>query len=196
MKQSQIDDIAFTLLDWQDLTQLTESLAKQIFLSGESFDRIVPLANGGLTMVRHLADRLNLKTISLLQISSYQGVAEHDPEPIILQPLPTDIAGEKVLIFEDIVDTGSTLLVMKKYLETIGVSEYKVATQVEKSHTVAHADFIGTQNDDWIIFPYEVRETILDLQAKWESSGTLGSEIRERLKEIGFQDGDIEQYLG
>ncbi len=195
MKQSQIDDIAFTLFDWPDLTQLTESLAQQILQSGQQFDRIVPLANGGLTMVRHLADRLNLKTISLLQISSYQGVAEHDPEPIILQPLPTDIQGENVLIFEDIVDTGSTLLVMDKYLETIGVDRYIVATQVEKSHTVRQAEYVGTRNDDWIIFPYEVRETILDLQAKWRKSQVQDSEIRERLVEIGFSNQDIVQYF-
>jgi hypoxanthine phosphoribosyltransferase len=195
MKQSQIDDIAFTLLDWQDLTRLTENLADQIMADGRKFDRIVAVANGGLTMVRHLSDRLNLKTISAMQISSYQGVAEHDPEPIILQPLPSDVQGESVLIFEDIVDTGSTLLVMDKYLETIGVHDYVIATQVEKSHTVRKAEYVGLRNSDWVIFPYESRETILDLQAKWHASGVSGGEIRERLFTIGFSSTDIDQYL-
>jgi len=195
MKQSIVDDIAFTLLDWPDLTQITEDLAAQINGQAQEFDRIVALANGGLSMVRHLADRLNFKTISLLQISSYQGVAEQDPEPVILQPLPMDVQGENILLFEDIVDTGATLEVADKYLETIGVSSYKVATQVEKSHTTYHADFVGVRNDDWIIFPYETRETILDLQSKWQSSGVTREEIFQRLTTIGFSQTDIDQYL-
>ena len=171
MKHSTVDNIPFTLLDWADLQSITDDLAHQINGQAQNFDRIIAVANGGLTMVRHLADRLNLKVISLLQISSYQGVAEHDPEPIILQPLPMDVQGERLLLFEDIVDSGATLKVMEQYLETIGVTEFKVATQVEKSHTVKHADFVGLHQDGWIIFPYETRETILDLGQKWRQAG-------------------------
>jgi len=195
MKQSVVDDIAFSLLDWSDLTQITEDLAQQINGQAQQYDRIVALANGGLTMVRHLADRLNLKTISLLQISSYQGVAEHDPEPVILQPLPMDVQGEKILLFEDIVDTGATLEVMDKYLDTIGVESYQVATQIEKSHTIRRAEYVGAYNDDWIIFPYETRETILDLKAKWLQASNTLAEVKEKLLTIGFSVADVDFYL-
>jgi hypoxanthine phosphoribosyltransferase len=195
MKHTHVGGIPFALLNWQDLTTLTEKLAAEILSSGQEFDRIIAVANGGLTMVRHLADRLNLKTISVLQISSYQGVAEHDPEPIIQQPMPLDVQGEKLLIFEDIVDTGSTLLVMDQYLETIGVSEYWIATQVEKSKTVRNADYVGARMDEWLIFPYEIRETIVDLMKKWRAEQIPDSEIRERLLTIGFASEDIDLYL-
>lgn len=195
MKQSNVGDIPFALFNWSDMTELTEDLAKAINGQAKDYDRIVALANGGLTMVRHLADRLNQKTISLLQISSYQGVAEHDPEPIIQQPLPMDVQGEKLLIFEDIVDTGATLVVMDKYLDAIGVENYQVATLVEKSQTVRRAEFVGARNDSWIIFPYEIRETILDLNKKWQSVGLGNQDIRDRLTEIGFNSADLDLYL-
>lgn len=195
MKHSVIDDIPFVLLDWSDLTHITDDLAQQIQARAAEYDRLIAVANGGLTMVRYLGDRLNLKVISLLQISSYQGVAEHDPEPIIQQPLSSDVQGERLLIFEDIVDSGATLEVLKKYLETIGVDHYEIATQVEKSHASEHADYVGLHQDGWIIFPYEVRETIVDLKEKWQTAGVSESEIRERFMTIGFLPRDIDSYL-
>lgn len=195
MKESVVADIPFVLLNWEDLTKLTKNLAKQVKSCDRQYDRIVALANGGLTMVRLLADELELLDISLLQISSYSGVAEHDPEPIILQGLPEQVAGQRLLIFEDIVDTGATLQVLDKYLDTLGVHEFDVATLVEKSHTVRQAEFVAERINSWIIFPYETRETIEDLQSKWQAAGKDLSEIRGNLLQIGFTKEQIDQFI-
>lgn len=195
MKKSIVDDIPFALLDWNDLSNLTTKLAQQIEKDGRQYDRIIALANGGLTMVRDLADQLQQKNISLLQISSYSGVAEHDPEPVILQPLPMDVQAEKLLIFEDIVDTGSTLEVLDKYLDTLGVRNYQVATLIEKSATSRQAEFVGEHIDRWIIFPYETKETILDLVSKWQDKFDQ-PQIVEHLRVIGFTVTEIERVLG
>lgn len=194
MKQSVVADIPFALLDWDDLTNLTKHLASQVKSCNRSYDRLVALANGGLTMVRLLADELQLTDISLLQISSYSGVAEHDPEPIILQGLPEVVSGERLLIFEDIVDTGATLQVLDQYLDAIGVNEFDVATLVEKNHTVRPAEFVADRINRWIIFPYETRETIEDLVKKWQQSSLSAEQISANLLQIGFSKQQIEQF--
>ncbi len=197
MKRSNVAGINFALLTWDDLTSLTSKLADEIQKDEVliQYDRIVALANGGLTMVRYLADHLNIKTINLLQISAYDSVAQQMPEPVLLQPLAINVSGEKILVFEDIVDSGATLKVVDNYFAALGVKEYKVAAQIQKNKAVRSADYVGEQIDDWIIFPYETFETIRDLNNQWLAKNLPESEIRENLSVIGFNESEINAGL-
>src|SRR3989344_4104114 len=101
MKVSEVQSIPFALLDWNDLDTLVRELAAAVLGSGIKYDRIVPLANGGLTMVRLFADQIGLKIISPMQVAFYQGVNVSHTRPEIVQPLSVSIKGERLLIFED-----------------------------------------------------------------------------------------------
>jgi len=194
MKVSTVQNIPFRLLNWEDLAELTNTLADQINGRARQLDRLVALANGGLTMVRHLADILEMDRISFMQIKSYTSINENVSTPSIVQPLHIDVENENLLIFEDIVDTGSTLKAIEEYIVEKKAASYVVATLIQKSHTTKKADFVAAEWDEWIIFPYETRETIQALKQKWLSSGVDEADIRQGLQEIGFTNDQIDRF--
>lgn len=194
MKVSKVQGIPFRLLDWEDLALLTNNLADQINGQARHLDRLVALANGGLTMVRHLADILEMDRISLLQIKSYTGINENVSQPRIEQPLHINVENENLLVFEDIVDTGNTLKSIQQYLEEKKAASYTVATLVQKTHATVKAEFVGAEWDEWIIFPYETRETIQALKQKWLGESISEDQIREGLQEIGFTHDQIDRF--
>lgn len=194
MKVSAVQNIPFRLLNWEDLAELTNILADQINGQARQLDRLVALANGGLTMVRHLADILEMDRISLLQIKSYTSINENVSTPSIVQPLHIDVENENLLIFEDIVDTGNTLKAIQDYIVEKKASSYVVATLIQKSHATKKAEFVAAEWDEWIIFPYETRETIQALKQKWLQGGVGESEVRTGLQEIGFTNEQIDRF--
>lgn len=193
MKQTTQFGIPFSFWSWEDLERTTIDLADQIEATGKQYDRIVALANGGLTMVRLLGDRLGTNKISSVQLSFYQGINDTKKEPQIIQPLIAKVASQKILIFEDIVDTGATLEFALSYLRDHGVASVETASLVIKPHSTVQPQFIGVTEKSWVIFPYEVRETLEELWGKWhEEQGQ--SATKEALLAIGFSPEDIQQF--
>ncbi len=198
MKHTHIDEIHFTHITWEDLAALTETVAEEILHAEQvhSFDRIIAIANGGLTMARHFGDRLGMKKISLLQTAFYADINQREEEPTVLQPLAVDITDEHVLVFEDIVDTGKTLeFIRPLLLDQYGAQSVTIASLLSKSWASVQPDFVAAQLDTWIIYPYETRETIESPAQKWTQAGHNASEISKRLMEIGFSTQDIHRYF-
>ncbi len=194
MQLSQVDNIEFALLGWSDLDRLTKKLSQAVLASGHHYDRLVPLANGGLTMVRHLADRLGLLTISTMQVALYRGVNERHSQPKVIQPLSVSVKGESILIVEDIVDTGATLEYTLAELKRLGAKEVHTAALIRKSHASVLPEYAALLLDRWVIFPYETRETITYLAARWQKQGLTSAQTAINLQKIGYGAGEIKRY--
>lgn len=194
MRESNVGGIPFALLDWNDLDRLTRELADKVLASGIKYDRIVPLANGGLTMARHFADLIDLRVISEMQVALYRGINEAHSEPKIIQPLSVSIAGERIIVFEDIVDSGKTLEFSLPKLLALGAKEVHTASLFRKSHASVHPEYSAKLLDKWVIFPYETRETISELSQKWQAEKHSQVEISQRLSDIGFGAADIRLF--
>lgn len=197
MHHAHIEGTKFTLLDWNDLDSLTRTLAEAVRDEAQEFDRIIAIANGGLTMARHFGDLLGMRKISLLQTAFYAGINEREREPTVLQPLSVDVTGERLLVFEDIVDTGATLeFITSLLLDQYDAAEVTVAALVSKSWASVQPDFCAVELDTWIIYPYEIRESIQALWNKWTTAGIEEDIIRQRLDMIGFAGEDIAAFGG
>ncbi|MCD8484194.1 hypothetical protein LRY65_04920 [Candidatus Woesebacteria bacterium] len=196
MKHTQIDSTHFTLITWDDIAALTETVAEEVANGGGSYDRIIAIANGGLTMARHFGDRLGMKKISLLQTAFYADINKREEEPTILQPLAVDVTGEHLLVFEDIVDTGKTLeFIRPLLLDQYDAASVSIASLISKSWASVQPDFVAAQLDTWIIYPYETRESIESLSAMWRKKDLNDAEINKRLLDIGFNTHDIRRYF-
>jgi len=196
MKHTHIDSIYFTLLSWEDMDVLTRTLVDDIQKTDQHFDRIIAVANGGLTMARHFGDIINMRKISLLQTAFYADINKTAKEPRVLQPLAVDVAGEDLLVFEDIVDTGTTIeFIRPLLLDQYEAKSVTVASLVSKSWASTQPDYVAAQLDTWIIYPYETRESIQSLSKKWLSEGQNDAEISKRLTEIGFNTQDIRKFF-
>ncbi len=144
-------------------------------------------------MSRVLKDFLAVKKLSVMQVEFYTGIGKTRELPIITQSVPVSVEGEKILLFDDINDTGKTLKTAVSYLKLRGAKKIYTATIFQKPHTSFPSDFYAEKTSSWIIFPDEVREMIELLKKRWSKKLSL-AEIRKRLLEIGFNKRLVEKF--
>lgn len=114
--------------------------------------------NGAVPFASSLFMKLNFPVLfDTVKISSYHGTEKGE---LHLEKSPSaDLKGKKVIIVEDIVDTGSTIDYMKDFLYRSGVNEivttallFKIESY-RKTHTeFSHWGFLsGEYDDDWMM---------------------------------------------
>ncbi|HKY73843.1 MAG TPA: phosphoribosyltransferase [Patescibacteria group bacterium] len=195
MKKTTVHEQSYLLLTWSDVGNVLMQLAEQIIQSGEQYDRIIALAKGGLTWSRTLCDYLGLSNLSSIQISFYTDIGKTARTPVITQSLPITIQNERVLIFDDLADSGETLKIAKKYAKMHGAKSVKVATLASKTWTKFLPDYFIFTSGEWIIFPGETRETIVLLSKMWRERGDSEAQIKKQFIEIGFSLDEIHLFL-
>jgi hypothetical protein len=142
-------------MSWEDLGAAVEDLARQIQDSGFAPDAVLALARGGLPAAGALAYALGVKNMATLNIEFYTGVDERLDEPLLLPPVP-DLAllrAERLLVVDDIADTGRTLKLASEFCAE-HVPEVLTAVLYEKPQSVVHSDFVWRRTDRWINFPW------------------------------------------
>lgn len=194
MVKKTIHDQAYEVISWDDIGELTFRLAQKILATNQKYDRLIALARGGVSITQALADALAVKKISVVQTEMYTGINEKMPTPVVIQPLASVIKDERVLVVDDLADSGETLLFISQYLCAQGPKDIKMATLFRKPWTKVSPDFYVADSESWVIFPWEVRETIQTLMAMWTSKGDHQSQIEENLQSLGYTNLQIETY--
>ncbi len=107
----------------------------------------VALLKGSVPFLAELIKFVKLDIeIDFMDVSSYGGGTESTRDIRILKDLDRSIKGKKIIIVEDIVDTGRTLVAVKKLLENKGASDIAVVSLLDKPsrrEVETHVDFIG-----------------------------------------------------
>lgn len=188
------DPIAYLAPSWDDMDRLAFSISKKIIEDGLEFDRIVTMAKGGWPMARPLVDYVQAKEVASIGLKLYKGINERELEPEVYQDLNADVSGETILLFDDVADTGETLAFVKQYLQEKGAKKIITATLFYKPHSSIKPDYYGMETIAWIIFPYELRETMDVLVDKWESEGLGETQVIDRFVELGFKKKMVEYF--
>jgi len=191
MTTTNFHDQTYEYYPWAQLGEDIFKLAQDISQSGKKFDRLIALAKGGLTFSRSLVDFLDIPDVSSLQIEFYTGIGETAKTPVITQSLPVTVKNERILLFDDIVDSGETLKLAVQYLKYHGASEITTSALVGKPWTTFKADFTAKSTEAWIIFPNETRETIQILTGIWSKKGDGRSTITKQLLAVGFSEPEV-----
>ncbi len=188
------DPIAYLAPSWDDMDRLAFLISKKIIEDGLEFDRIVTMAKGGWPMARPLVDYVQAKEVASIGLKLYKGINERELEPEVYQDLNADVSGETILLFDDVADTGETLAFVKQYLQEKGAKKIITATLFYKPHSSIKPDYYGMETIAWIIFPYELRETMDVLVDKWESEGLGETQVIDRFVELGFKKKMVEYF--
>ena len=98
---------------------------------------------------------LSVKNTYTMNVEFYTGVHERLEVPRILPPAPdfVDLHDAKILIVDDVADTGHTLKSVEDFCEG-KVGEVRTAVIYEKSHSVVKCDYVWKRTDLWINFPW------------------------------------------
>ena len=104
-------------LTWVDFGRSCRDLARRIHTGGYRPDLILAIARGGLFPAGGLGYALDVKNLHVINVEFYTGVDERLPMPVVLPPVPqlVDLSGARVLIADDVADTGATLRLVKDF---------------------------------------------------------------------------------
>jgi hypoxanthine phosphoribosyltransferase len=142
-------------MTWEDVGTAVDELAAQIQAGEFMPDAVLALARGGLPAGGALAYALGVKTMATLNVEFYTGVDERLDEPLLLPPVPdlTVLRTERLLIVDDVADTGRTLALARDFCAE-HVDDVRTAVLYEKPQSVVRSDFVWRRTDKWINFPW------------------------------------------
>ena len=142
-------------MTWADLGDGSRELAAQVAADGYEPSLVLGIARGGLLTAGALSYALDVKNAFTMNVEFYTGVDERLPVPMLLPPVPdlVHLQDQRVLIADDVADTGATLALVKEFLAG-KVREARVAVLYEKPRTVVHAEYVWRRTERWIDFPW------------------------------------------
>lgn len=128
--------------------RLADQMDQQMDKDGSNLPVLLGIMNGALPFMYQLVKNIkHPNEIDTMQVSSYNGTSSTG-ELIIKKEPERNLEGKDVYIIEDIIDTGLTMHLLRKYI----LEHYKpahlyvvimVKRQVEKPHYQEIADFTG-----------------------------------------------------
>ncbi|MFQ5976491.1 MAG: phosphoribosyltransferase [Candidatus Hydrothermarchaeales archaeon] len=178
-------------LSWDDIKRQCEALAKDIEDRGCSKYPIVGIVRGGLMPTRILSDMLDNDELYTITVQFYESVGKTGNKPKIVHPIQGDIRGKNLLLVDDISDTGESLIVAKEHLEEKGAREIIIATLMKKPHTKFEPDIFADKTSAWVIFPWEIRETIRDIKKSSKSK----EEFEKEMEKAGISKEEYDEYI-
>ena len=150
------------VMTWADLGTGGRALAQAVHDDGWRPDLILGIARGGLLVAGALAYALGVKNVYTMNVEFYTGVDERLDVPMILPPVPEliDLDSARMLIADDVADTGETLALVKEFCAG-KVAEVRCAVLYEKPRTIVPCEYVWTRTDLWIDFPWSAGAAVI-----------------------------------
>ena len=147
---------------YEEFGEASRLLAQQIADDGYETDIVIAIARGGMLLAGSLSYALGVKSCGALNVEFYTGVGTRLPEPIILPPMLDQVSldGKRVLLVDDVSDSGRTLALVIQLLEASG-AEVRSVVLYTKPHTVQEATYTWRRTDRWINFPWSVQPPVV-----------------------------------
>ena len=152
-------------MSWDDLGLGARELAEQIHADGYEPDIVLAIARGGLLVAAALAYALGVKNTYTMNVEFYTGVNERLATPMILPPVPelVDVTESRLLIADDVADTGRTLALVKAFCAG-KVADVRTAVLYEKPHSTVECEYVWRRTDRWITFPWSALPPVGELR--------------------------------
>jgi len=149
------------ILTWEMFGIASRELAQQVADDRFQPEIILAIARGGLLISGALGYALSIKNLYTMNVEYYTGVDERLEVPMILPPTPelVEVDQARVLIADDVADTGHTLALVKEFC--IGkVAEVRCAVLYEKPRSVVQCEYVWRRTDQWINFPWSDKDPV------------------------------------
>ncbi len=156
------------LRSWEDMRDLSEKVAKQIIDSGYEPDFIIGITRGGWVPSVNLSDLLDVKDLLAIRVEHWGITATKSGKAELKFPLNMELSGKKILLVDDLTDTGESISVCIEHLKRLNAKEVKTATLIHKSNSNLKPDFYAEEVKEWkwIIFPWNLTEDLSNLVGK------------------------------
>lgn len=155
------------VLDMDDIYNYAYQTATKIKSDGWKPDAIVGIARGGWVHARIACDLLGVKDLFSVKVDHWGVTATKDGKAKLTCPLTGDVVGKRVLVVDDITDTGESLTMAVEHVKECGPSEVKSATLMHIAGSKFVPDYFGVEVAwAWEIWPWNFYEDLSALITK------------------------------
>lgn len=154
-----IDKILFTRHQIaQRVRELADEIAKACQKQAVDELTLVAILSGSVIFLADLIRNLPMRIkIGLIAVSSYPGAKTKADQLRILDDLNIDVAGQHIIILDDILDTGGTLRAVRDRLTARRPKSIRTCVLLRKPAKAPpdlKADFVGFDVDDYFVVGY------------------------------------------
>lgn len=176
---------------WESIYEKTLELGDQIEeyceQTGERFDKIAILPRGAYYIANILAREFNFVSDELLHlgIGSYKhgSTTRNGQFRVGQMPKPEEVKGQRLLMFDEVSDTGHTLKYAVDWLRLVGVQTVKTGVlhyKPEKSEVDYRPDWFVEETNEWVVYPWEPNESRGRLSIVHAKIGPLAIEAAQK----------------
>jgi len=184
------------IVTFEEVYEMVRKVSEQVKASGYSPTTIVGLARGGWIPARLMCDFLGLTDLISLKVEHWLQTGKTKDEATIRYPLTADLRGKRLLIVDDITDTGKSLITSLEYLKKLNPEDMRVATMQYIPQSMFKPDYYAEEVKvwTWFIYPWNwIEDTstqIVRLMGTQREKTWALDEVRRGLKEFSEIDWD------
>lgn len=153
------------MVSWEGVERLAWELTLRIRRDGFVPDLIIAIGRGGWVPGRLLSDFLGNPNLTELKVEHYTATRKHK-EAVVRYPLSADPTAQRVLLVDDVTDTGDSFAVALKHIRDKGApADLRTVVLHHKTVSSYQPDYYGARISDWrwIIYPWAVVEDLAAL---------------------------------
>ncbi|MCL4312243.1 MAG: phosphoribosyltransferase [Candidatus Thermoplasmatota archaeon] len=191
-----------TYVSWKEIEEWTKGIRKMVVENNYNPDIIIGIARGGLVPARMVADYLFKKDLLSIKTEHWGLTATMNGKAVLKEKLNYDVTGKKVLIVDDITDTGESMKLSYNYVKSINPADVKTTSMLYIDGSNYTPDFYGKglskEEWAWFVFPWNVYEDTFNLSKKFMDVPVGVGELKEKLAEnygLNVEDIDLEEVL-
>ncbi len=155
------------VMDWDLFYKLARKVGDKINKLDYKPDVIVGLARGGWVLARVLCDFIGVKDLVSLKVEHWGVTATPDGTAKLKHAINVDLKGKKILVVDDITDTGESMRVAVEYIKSLEPAEVRTASLLHLTCAKFKSDYIGEELPwIWVIFPWNFTEDMCTIVPK------------------------------
>lgn len=149
------------ILTWEGFGAASRDLSQAVVDTGFDPQCIIAVARGGLTLAGAMTYALGVKLTDAINVEFYTDVDTTLPDPVLLAPRldVESIRGKRLLVVDDVADSGRTLALVLDLLRDLG-AEPRSAVLYAKPTASLEPDFVWRRTADWIVFPWSAEPPV------------------------------------
>jgi len=191
------------LPSWDELHENIRDIARKIKKDNYHPDIVIALSRGGFVPARVICDLLIIKDLVSIKVDHWGVTANKDGKAHLRYPIDVDLTGKKVLIVDDITDSGDSMMLAKDFVKKLNPKEIRTAAIFHFRHSKFVPDYYSKELVKWVwvMWPWNYIEDMCNITPKTldENKNYSIEKIKKILKErfkIDLSEQKIIEIMG
>jgi hypoxanthine phosphoribosyltransferase len=200
-----VEPINCRFVSFEEIYNMTRKLADKVAASGYNPELLIAIARSGFVPGRLMSDFLGNPSLYSLKVEHWlDTTAQHAKDATIPHRTPLPAKGKRVLIVDDIVDTGKSAKQAIQYCRDQGAKDVKLAVMVYLANSELEPDFYSMKQVEWVWLSWfwnkyeDLRNLSLKLFENDKSRVLTLKDIRAGLKKyfkLDVNPAEVEQVM-